>query len=148
MFNNIHFTLQKLDLAAFSNASSFDWRAVLFADGERWPLDDEVISRLVEDAIDSESREILTLSRSRSVSQPSFYPLTYSRALRWLHMLFVFPLASHSLVLRKVSAFFPRFMAVACFPALLQLLHVFNCLATGARFSALGCGRVLALGNN
>lgn len=37
-------------------------------------MDDEVISRLVEDAIDSESREILTMSRSRSVqlnvSQP------------------------------------------------------------------------------
>lgn len=30
-------------------------------------MDDEVISRLVEDAIDSESREVLTMSRSRSV---------------------------------------------------------------------------------
>ena len=30
-------------------------------------MDDEVISRLVEDAIESESREVLTLSRSRSV---------------------------------------------------------------------------------
>ena len=119
-----------------------------FADGERWPLDDEVISRLVEDAIDSESREILTLSRSRSVSQPSFNPFTYSRALRWLHMLFAFPLVSHSLVLGKVAAFFPRFMAVACFPALLLLLHVFPRLATGSRVPVLGCGRVLALGNN
>ena len=37
-------------------------------------MEDDVISRLVEDAIDSESREILTMSRSRSVqlnvSQP------------------------------------------------------------------------------
>lgn len=33
-------------------------------DGERWNVDDDVISRLVEDAIDSESREVLTLSRS------------------------------------------------------------------------------------
>nr|XP_058953743.1 TBC1 domain family member 2B-like [Pocillopora verrucosa] len=33
-------------------------------DGERWDMDDDVISRLVEDAIDSESREVLTLSRS------------------------------------------------------------------------------------
>ena len=30
-------------------------------------MDDEVIGRLVEDAIDSESREVLTMSRSRSV---------------------------------------------------------------------------------
>lgn len=30
-------------------------------------MEDDVISRLVEDAIDSESREILTMSRSRSV---------------------------------------------------------------------------------
>ena len=37
-------------------------------DGERWDMDDDVISRLVEDAIDSESREVLTLSRSRSVT--------------------------------------------------------------------------------
>ncbi|XP_020623256.1 TBC1 domain family member 2B-like [Orbicella faveolata] len=33
-------------------------------DGENWGMDDEVISRLVEDAIDSESREVLTMSRS------------------------------------------------------------------------------------
>ncbi|XP_078382204.1 TBC1 domain family member 2B-like [Oculina patagonica] len=33
-------------------------------DGEPWGMDDEVISRLVEDAIDSESREVLTMSRS------------------------------------------------------------------------------------
>lgn len=37
-------------------------------------MDDEVVSRLVEDAIDSESLEIMTMSRSRSVqlnvSQP------------------------------------------------------------------------------
>ena len=32
-------------------------------------MDDDVISRLVEDAIDSESREVLTLSRSRSVTR-------------------------------------------------------------------------------
>ena len=38
-------------------------------DGERWDVDDDVISRLVEDAIDSESREVLTLSRSRSVTR-------------------------------------------------------------------------------
>ena len=38
-------------------------------DGERWDMDDDVISRLVEDAIDSESREVLTLSRSRSVAR-------------------------------------------------------------------------------
>ena len=31
-------------------------------------MDEEVISRLVEDAIDSESREVNTMSRSRSVS--------------------------------------------------------------------------------
>ena len=40
-------------------------------DGERWDMDDDVISRLVEDAIDSESREVLTLSRSRSVIEPA-----------------------------------------------------------------------------
>ncbi len=40
---------------------------MLCADGEPWGMDDEVISRLVEDAIDSESREVLTMSRSRSV---------------------------------------------------------------------------------
>lgn len=39
----------------------------LCSDGESWGMDDEVISRLVEDAIDSESREVLTMSRSRSV---------------------------------------------------------------------------------
>ena len=32
-------------------------------------MDDDVISRLVEDAIDSESQEVLTLSRSRSVTR-------------------------------------------------------------------------------
>ena len=40
----------------------------LFVDGESWGVDEEVISRLVEDAIDSESREVQTMSRSRSVS--------------------------------------------------------------------------------
>ena len=40
---------------------------MLCTDGESWGVDDEVISRLVEDAIDSESREVLTMSRSRSV---------------------------------------------------------------------------------
>ena len=40
----------------------------LFVDGESWGVDEEVISRLVEDAIDSESREVQTLSRSRLVS--------------------------------------------------------------------------------
>lgn len=40
----------------------------LFVDGESWGVDEEVISRLVEDAIDSESREVHTMSRSRSVS--------------------------------------------------------------------------------
>ena len=39
----------------------------LFVDGESWGVDEEVISRLVEDAIDSESREVQTMSRSRSV---------------------------------------------------------------------------------
>ncbi|CAH3154885.1 unnamed protein product [Porites evermanni] len=33
-------------------------------DGESWGVDEEVISRLVEDAIDSESREVQTMSRS------------------------------------------------------------------------------------
>ena len=40
----------------------------LFVDGESWGVDEEVISRLVEDAIDSESREVQTMSRSRLVS--------------------------------------------------------------------------------
>ena len=40
----------------------------LFVDGESWGVDEEVISRLVEDAIDSESREVHTMSRSRLVS--------------------------------------------------------------------------------
>lgn len=46
----------------------------IFSDGDSIGMEDDVISRLVEDAIDSESREILTMSRSRSVqlnvSQP------------------------------------------------------------------------------
>lgn len=42
-------------------------RGMFQLDGERWTVDDDVISRLVEDAIDSESREVLTLSRSRLV---------------------------------------------------------------------------------
>ena len=39
----------------------------IFSDGDSIGMEDDVISRLVEDAIDSESREILTMSRSRSV---------------------------------------------------------------------------------
>lgn len=35
-------------------------------------MDDEVITRLVEDAIDSESREVLTMSRSRLVQRDAF----------------------------------------------------------------------------
>lgn len=106
--------------------------SVLFADGKRWPLDDEVISRLVEDAIDSESREILTLSRSRLVSQADFFIHSRNLALcggyTWFHILCIFP----------------RFMTVARFSALLQLLYVFPRLATGIRFPVLSCGRVLS----
>lgn len=50
----------------------------LFTDGEPRGLDDEVISRLVEDAIDSESREILTLSRSRLVATHGFPSLCFA----------------------------------------------------------------------
>lgn len=50
----------------------------LFTDGEPRGLDDEVISRLVEDAIDSESREILTLSRSRLVATHGFPALSFA----------------------------------------------------------------------
>ena len=53
-------------------SSSADWFLAALVDGEPWGMDDEVISRLVEDAIDSESREVSTMSRSRSVSQAAF----------------------------------------------------------------------------
>ena len=56
---------QSLD--AFQNRFLFRNHCVFRADGEGWNVDDDVISRLVEDAIDSESREVLTMSRSRSV---------------------------------------------------------------------------------